>query len=327
MTRKFLIIRFSSIGDLFLTTPIARALHEKFPEAEIHYLTKKKFKFVIEDYPYIHKIISFDKRLSHALQQVNKEKYTDIIDLHNNLRSNYILSRVKAQKGRLRKYNIAKWLYVKFKWQVLPTTHIIDRYFEAAKMWGIVPDGKGPDVFIPPHDEVEIPQDWNKGFIAAVIGGTHFTKRMPMENWLTLLKDLQLPVVLLGGKEEEKAGSYLQHKLPGKVYNYCGKLRLFQSVSFLRQSEYVITHDTGLMHIAAALNKPMTVIWGSTDPKLGLGPYLQNGLYKYDASVVRGLRCHPCSKIGFSACPKKHFHCMKHQQVKEISKRVNLLMQ
>jgi ADP-heptose:LPS heptosyltransferase len=118
--------------------------------------------------------------------------------------------------------------------------------------------------------------------------------------------------VLLGGNTDKAVGEEVVNALGNKVYNACGKYNINQSASLLRQSNGVITHDTGLMHIAAAFNKKIVSVWGNTIPEFGMVPYFGNNLPTNGSIIaeVKGLSCRPCSKIGYDTCPKQHFKCM-----------------
>ena len=151
--------------------------------------------------------------------------------------------------------------------------------------------------------------------MAFAIGAQHFTKRLPTARIIELCERLQQPVILLGGKEDAATGeeivSYFQNRTPNNeqqtiVYNACGKYNLNGSASLVRQAEKVVSHDTGLMHIAAAFQKDIISIWGNTIPEFGMYPFRT----KYKVLEVHGLSCRPCSKIGYSKCPKGHFKCM-----------------
>ena len=103
------------------------------------------------------------------------------------------------------------------------------------------------------------------------------------------------------------------------VLNTCGQYSLHQSASLLRQAALVITHDTGLMHIAAALRKPIVSIWGSTIPEFGMTPFYPQDLAQNTTIEVKNLACRPCSKIGYEVCPKGHFRCMETIEVEKIT--------
>ncbi len=326
MSFKLLIIRFSSIGDIVLTTPVIRCIHEQKPEIEIHFLTKKRFAPIVESNPNISKVHSFNKQLSEVIPDLKKEKFDIIIDLHRNLRSHYVLLSLNRPHHTFNKLNIEKWLMVKLKINKLPRIHIVDRYLQAVKDLKIVNDGKGLDFFIPDDEEVDITgfPELRAGYYAFVIGGNHNTKILPADMVAEVCRKLNKPVVLLGGKDDVASGSIIENLTAGKTINMCGKLSLMESASFVRQSTAVISNDTGLMHIAAAFNKPIVSIWGNTIPEFGMYPYLRPETPSMIAEV-KGLKCRPCSKLGYKECPLKHFNCMRQQNIDVIASFVNNL--
>ncbi len=135
--KKFLIIRFSSIGDIVLTTPVIRCLKAQVPGAEVHYLTKKQFLPVLEANPYIDKIFTINDKVSEVLPELMEEDYNHIIDLHKNIRSKQVISSLKKPSTAFNKINIAKWLIVNLKIDRLPNVHIVDRYFETVQSLGV----------------------------------------------------------------------------------------------------------------------------------------------------------------------------------------------
>lgn len=312
---KFLIIRFSSIGDIVLTTPVIRCLKQQYPGAEIHYVVKKKFADVLKHNPYIDQLHLLDNNLDELVLRFKAERFDYIIDLHKTIRS-YLL-RIKLRRPVLtfRKLSIEKFLMNKFRINLLPkNTHIVERNLAAVKSIGVENDHKPVDYFISPSEEVQIttlPEAFQSGYIAFVIGGQHFTKRLPVEKIIGICRGINLPVLLLGGPEDIESGDRIQQALPEKVLNTCGRYALNQSVSLLKNANSVIAHDTGLMHIAGAFNKPIVSVWGGTSSELfGVWPYLNN---KQSEAVVKGLPCRPCSNFGLSKCPKGHFRCMVDQ--------------
>ncbi len=309
---KFLIIRFSSIGDIVLTTPVIRNLKEQFAGAELHYLTKKSFAPLLADNPYIDKIHLLDKSLSDIIPQLKKESFDYIIDLHHNLRSLIIRHKLKIKTFSFNKLNWQKWLMVHFKINKLPEQHIVNRYMSTLHEFHIKNDQKGLDFFIPDNsrfDPRQLPPLFHHGFISFVIGAGHFTKQMPDKKITQLINRINLPVLLLGGPDDFKKGEKIRINCGSKTYNLCGKLSIMQSASAVQQSTLVIAHDTGLMHIASAFKKVILSIWGNTIPAFGMYPYLPNPSSKI--YQVEGLQCRPCSKIGYQKCPKKHFRCMQ----------------
>lgn len=323
MPGKILIIRFSSIGDIVLTTPVMRCIKTHFPNAAIHYATKSQYVSLLEANPFIDKIHAFeDKKLPDLLARLDAEKFDLIIDLHHNLRTFLIKTNLGIEHRSFNKLNFKKWLMVKFKINKLPAKHIVDRYLETTKDFGVTNDGNGLDYFIPSQAHVDIttlPEPFHRGYIAFVIGAMHNTKKLPLNKAIELCNQLKYPIILIGGKEDTAMGDSIVAQSSNNMYNACGKYTLNQSASILQQAQKVIAHDTGMMHIAAALKKDIISIWGNTIPEFGMYPYFgnTNSLQAQRAShkilEVNGLSCRPCSKIGFEVCPKGHFKCMELQ--------------
>jgi len=320
--KKLLIIRFSSIGDIVLTTPVIRCLKQQVPEAEIHYVTKRQFLSVIEANPYIDWIITIEKKISEVVQQLKKENYDLLIDLHKNLRSKGIIWNLRKPSSTFSKINLEKWLIVNLKINRLPEVHVVDRYFRAVSRLRIKNDGLGLDYFIPPGDEVDLtslPASHQKGYTGWVIGAKHLTKIFPEDKIIEVCRKMSKPVVLLGGKEDFEKGERIRCSAGDQIYNACGKYNINQSASLVRQAEKIITNDTGLMHIAAAFKKEIISLWGNTIPEFGMYPYLPGDAERSHILEVKGLPCRPCSKLGFEKCPKGHFKCMKDINTENLS--------
>ena len=311
MKTKFLIIRFSSIGDIVLTSPVVRCLKNQFPEAEVHYLTKRRNKDLIQANPYIDKIHLLSDSLSDTIQKLKEENFDFIIDLHNNLRSLRVKFGLNTKSFSFNKLNIRKLLYTRFKLNYMPDGHIVGRNLETLRQFKIVDDGKGLDHFIPEADEFpmsSLPDSFQNGYIALVLAGTYATKRMPVEKYQKLISESQLPFLLLGGKSERQLAERILEWKSGNVIDFTGKLRINQSSSLVKNARLVISNDTGLMHIAAAFHKKILSVWGNTSPELGMFPFLPGE--GSEVLEIKGLSCRPCSKLGYHKCPKNHFRCM-----------------
>ena len=251
------------------------------------------------------------------MPQLQSEGFDFIADLHGNLRSRWVRLNLRKPGSSFPKLNFEKWLTVNLKGNYLPDVHIVDRYFEAARPLGVQNDGEGLEFH---YCDCEIPTSGSypsfvdqDNFIAASIGGTHATKRMPPEKWAELISGFSDPVVLLGGKEDRSQAEEIVRLLDQRAntWNACGELPLGGSAWIVQKACLVLSHDTGLMHIAAAFRKPIVAIWGNTIPELGMYPYKT----PFINLEVKGLPCRPCSKIGFKSCPKRHFKCMVEQDV------------
>jgi ADP-heptose:LPS heptosyltransferase len=320
---KFLILRFSSIGDIVLTTPVIRCLRKKFPDAEIHYATKKAFHPILQHNPYINKIHLLGESTSALIKELKAEKFDYLIDLHHNQRTLLIKLQLGVKSYSFDKINFEKWLMVNFKINRLPQKHIVDRYLETCFYLGVLNDGEGLDYFISKEEEINlnsIPVGFQSGYIGWVIGAKHNTKKFSAEKVERVIQALSKPVILLGGKEDKEVGEQICGNLRGNVVlNACGQYSLNQSASLVKQAALIITNDTGLMHIAAAYKKPVISIWGNTIPEFGMSPYYGNHSIRNSKFEIRNLECRPCSKLGYPACPKGHFNCMNLINEEEIS--------
>lgn len=320
---KLLVIRFSSIGDIVLTTPVVRCLKIQIPNAEIHFLTKSSFKEIVENNPYIDQIKFLQDDWQKMINDLQQEQYDYIIDLHHNIRTLRVKKALKAKAFSFNKLNIQKWLLTALKINILPSIHIVDRYFETVKTLAVINDGNGLDYFIPEKDCInnkDIPAQHQFGFIGIVIGAALNTKKMPVQKLQDLCSKIDYPIILLGGKEDKENGELIASIDDVKIYNACGKFNLNESADLVRKAKLIISHDTGLMHIAAAFKKPIFSIWGNTVPAFGMTPYYGNEVSITNIKYEVKIGCRPCSKIGYNKCPKKHFKCMLLQDVEQIAK-------
>ncbi|GAA4452069.1 glycosyltransferase family 9 protein [Rurimicrobium arvi] len=323
---KILVIRFSSIGDIVLTTPIVRCL-QQIPGAEVHYLTKASFVPVLEANPYIRKIHTLDEDWATMITALRQEQFEVVIDLHKNVRSARVRKALGVTAYDFPKLNVRKWLLVNLKINLMPDKSIVERYFEAVKPLGVHNDGKGLDYFIPEAEKTthkDIPMSHWAGYVGFVIGGSYATKKLPVEQWRRLCELSPIPVILLGGPEDREAGEEIAGIAPFKVYNSCGKFSLNESADLVKYAKVLVSNDTGLMHIGAAFQKPIVSLWGNTSPEMGMFPYYgfnnmnSNVAEKHVALERKNLSCHPCSKLGYGKCPKGHFKCMKQLEINDV---------
>ena len=341
---KILVLRFSSIGDIVLTTPVVRALAQQVPGAAVHFATKPGYRGLLEANPYVAKVHCLGGSLGELVQELRAEQFDYIVDLHNNLRTRLIKLQLGVKSSSFDKLNWQKWLLVNFKIDRLPRVHIVQRYLAAGAALGIKDDGRGLDYFIPTGQEVALttlPAPFAAGYVAVAIGAQHATKRLPVNKLIELCAKLARPIVLLGGPEDESVAHVIEqafetqavaaqptasipdspYYFPARspnlqfpkvlIHNGCGRYSLHQSASLLRQASFVVSHDTGLMHIAAAFGKEIFSVWGNTVPAFGMYPYKT----EFRVLEVQGLSCRPCSKIGFDKCPQGHFKCMREQNL------------
>ena len=322
---KILVVRFSSIGDIVLTSPVIHAIKSQLKDVEIHYLTKKPFESLVSSNPSIRKVLTIEKSIDEVMPQLKAENYDRILDLHNNVRSRSLKMKLKKPMDSFPKLNWQKWLLVRFKVNKMPKVHVVDRYFLAAKNLGVKKDSSPIQFYIDDTNQVDVFNEFEVNpneFIAIAIGAQFATKRMPIELLKNVLEEIKKPVVLIGGEVDKEMAIELMKISKANVKDATGKYNLQQSASIVQQANKLLTNDTGMMHIAAAFNTQIISVWGNTTPDLGMYPYRASE-ESFSVHEVDGLKCRPCSKIGYQECPKKHFRCMMDQDVDAIIKDLN----
>lgn len=318
---KILVVRFSSIGDVVLTTPVIRCLKTQIPDLELHYLTKKSMFSILEGNSHVDRFYTIEKSIGEIIPQLKSEQYDVLIDLHHNVRTLKLKRALGVKSYAFPKKNIAKFLLTTFKVNRMPKVHVVDRYFEAVKPLGVSNDGKPCEVILNVGDVVDLRANQlvSGSFVAVAMGAQYATKQMPVQLLSTVLSGVGFPVVLLGGKEDRQRAKELQDALPGQqMIDFTGQLSLKQSAYLCKEAKVLLTGDTGLMHIASAFETPAVSVWGNTVPDLGMYFYAPQKPESYSIHQVEGLRCRPCSKIGYQSCPKKHFNCMSLQDTGAI---------
>lgn len=321
---KFLLVRFSSIGDIVLTTPVIRCMKKQLPDAEIHFLVKDSFRAVVEHNPYIDKIHVLAHSWELMIEELQSEGYDYIIDLHHNAKTLRLKNALKVKSFSFYKLNMQKYIFTSLKINLLPSVHIVDRYLKTVASFGVKNDGEGLDYFIASNEitkQEDIPVSHSAGYIACVIGAAHGTKRWPVHKWKLFCEQMNHPIILLGGKEDAQNGDLIASVDSIKVYNACGRFKLNESADLIKKAKLVITNDTGLMHIAAAFKKPIISLWGNTVPVFGMTPYF--GDSSIQSNIMQSnVWCRPCSKIGYDKCPLGHFKCMENISVDELLLKV-----
>jgi ADP-heptose:LPS heptosyltransferase len=318
-TTRILIIRFSSIGDIVLTTPVVRRLKLQLEgDIEVHYLTKKSFASLLTSNPHITKVHTIEKATAEVIEELRELDFDYIIDLHKNVRSAMVKRDLRGLSFTLDKLNFKKWWFVNFGIDRMPKTHIVDRYLDTIRGFGTEDDAKGLDFFIPEDSEVDLkstPEFLHTGYVALAIGAAHVGKRMSKEQLTEVLGNIDLPVVLIGGPQDLELADQLSVNR-SQVYNACGKYSVLESASLIRQAQVVIAGDTGMMHIASAFGKCIVSVWGCTVPELGMGPYRP-----HPKSIIiepKDLTKRPCSKLGNRCKYGEKDRCITHNSAQGI---------
>lgn len=326
---KTLVIRFSSIGDIVLSTPLLRVLRASMPGGQIDYVTKKEYAELVRSNQNLNVTYAFDastgfEGLKELKRTLKRERYDLVVDIHNSLRSRYLRSMTGVKRiVTIDKPYRERFLLVTLKKNVFKELKsVADRYIDAVRDFGVVNDGKGLELHIP--DEIQFGVS---GKVAAkrlnrfskVIGlcpsARHATKRWLPERFVEVgkkyIREKDAAVMIFGGPEDvtycgDIARALKAHAEGERVIDWTGQLSLLETAAAMEFCDVIITNDTGLMHIAVAKGRKVVAIFGSTVKEFGFFPLSEE-------SVVverQGLACRPCSHVGRSECPEEHFRCM-----------------
>jgi len=323
--KKILIIRLSSLGDVLLTYPLISLLRKKEPEAQIDFLVKQKFIDAIKFNPYLNSILSLtEENLKDIKSIIRKNSYDIVIDLQNNLRSHQLYPfSFKTKIFRFKKPTLKKLLLVLFKLNLLKNNFSIAYHYIKT----LYPDFKQYELDlyfnIPSEKEVQsfnkIPSEFaHKKIIGICPGAKHFTKRYPVEKFKILIEKLiekDFAVAIFGGTEDKEICTALE--IHPSVKNFQNENDLLETASLMKKCTAIITNDSGLMHLASLIKIPVVAIFGSTVKEFGFFPIYKNSVIVEN----QNLSCRPCSHIGKSECPKKHFKCMNEIQPETILRK------
>jgi heptosyltransferase-2 len=316
----------SSIGDVILTSPLIRQLHENFPKTQIDFLIRTEYADLVKYNPYLSNILQFDvntgyKGLRELKYFVKKQGYDIVIDLHRNFRS-FILRRFSPKPTilKINKNRIIRLLRVKFNINLYKRFHdknisIAEKYLKVASNLMPIKNDLRLELFLPQKVADKSKQLWRRleseGFHVIIApGARHFTKRWPPELYSELILKINQTfgwrTLLVGSKDETSLIQDVQKKTGEASEFSAGYFSLLETAALIKSAPLFISNDSGLMHIAAAFETPQIAIFGSTTQELGFFPINPN------ASVVenKNLNCRPCTHIGRKSCPKKHFKCM-----------------
>jgi heptosyltransferase-2 len=339
---KTLIVRFSSVGDIVLSSLLVRVFRRRFPHAQIDYLVKAEFAGLVRGNPNISRVIELPtgatfSDLRNLRQKIRASGYDLIIDIHDSLRSRYV-SLGARRVLRFRKRKLARFLLVRFKWDVYPflggAPGVAERYIEPVRHLGVTDDGKGLDVFPEERDHQKAEATFREvggppetAVIGIAPSTRHGNKQWPAQKFaetiLMLLQDQNIACILLGSQtEHERCALIMNHVLSAapeaRIINTAGSLVLTEAAALMDRCSVVLANDSGLMHIAAARKRKVIALFGPTVRQFGFFPY------GTDSVVLErsDLGCRPCTHIGLPSCPKEHFRCLEEIQPEDVVKSV-----
>jgi lipopolysaccharide heptosyltransferase II len=314
-----LAVRFSSIGDVLLTTPLLRAIRRRHPGARITVLTKQAYAPLLSHNPHLDQVlgVSPERTLTKLARELRAARFTHLLDLHKSLQSRAVRALVPGRWATYPKHRVARAVLIHTKRNLYRDARPVpERYFAAARGLDVIPDGEPPDLFLADGTEPEI-AEWlmragmmpEQQLVALAPGTAHATKRWPLEHWRSLVNQLlkkDLGIVVVGGPEDAALGASLTEVAGGRTLNAAGRFGLQHTGALLQRASAVVSGDTGVMHMATAVRTPAVALFGPTVRHFGFFPYTGR------AEVIElGLSCRPCSSKGGPECPLGHHRCMR----------------
>ncbi|MBC8183955.1 lipopolysaccharide heptosyltransferase II [candidate division KSB1 bacterium] len=338
--QKILLIRLSSIGDILLTTPVIRVLKLTFPNCTIDFVVKNQFAELLENHPSLNRLYKLEKgnnnqTLKKIKRQIKNNNYDLIVDLHKNFRSYCLTFRVGAKKiVRYTKFVFRRFLFVKLKInlfkQIIP---IFERYFLALVPFNIQYDDSGLEIYFNKQTEKKIKTTYEHFinnqddiFIGIAPGASFATKRWTIEGFQNVItyfiEQQNVKIILFGNKLDRELIESLHITKNQNILNSAGNLSISETGVLMDRCHVVLTNDSGLLHLASALKKPVVAIFGSTTEELGFFPSTTKNIVIQNSN----LKCRPCSHVGRNKCLKDHFKCMKDITSNEVIKAVEKLV-
>lgn len=312
---SILVVRFSSIGDILLTTPLIRALNRRHPEARLVFATKRAFAPLVTDNPHLAQVVALepDEPVRHFAARLRAFAPTHGLDLHGSLRSLALRALVGGRWHGYRKRKVSRAWLISTKIDSYEIhTPVAERYFEAARDLDVRPDG-GPPEFLLGAGARARAAEWlaarglERARVAALApGAAHFTKRWPLAHWAALAERLRAAgyaPVIVGGAADRGVAQRLADQAP----SVAGEFSLQETGALLAASAVVVSGDTGVMHMATAVRVPLVALFGPTVSQFGFFPYAPAAPH---AVLEVAIDCRPCSAQGGDRCPMGHHRCL-----------------
>jgi heptosyltransferase-2 len=307
---RILIVRFSSLGDIVLISPVTRALRQAYPQTRMTVLVKRAYEPIARALPGVDDVEIFDSNqgLWPLAARVRSADYDLMVDLHANIRSHLLAWSGRAKQIlRYHKRRLARMSIVYYPASSIATRHTVDAYLQVLQPLGISDCDRSPELLLPDtgndevterlHTEGIFPSDLLMGIAP---GASHPTKQWPA-SYFAELADYMVRT----------------HDLNGT-----GRMDLTILPAAIQRCHIMVSNDSGPMHIASAVKTPVIGLFGPTHPRLGFSP-LGSG----DRALSLHLPCSPCSLHGEKSC-KIHTHaCLKDLTVECVISEVEQLLQ
>lgn len=313
--KKILIIQTAFIGDVILATPLIETLNHNFSGCQIDFMVKKGNEGLLVGHPLISHIYSFDKEnkarsLFTNISEIRREKYDLVVNLQRFASSGIIAGFSGGKKIIGFKKNPISWLFSqKFDHSIGDGAHEVDRNLSLIESFchEII---RKPRLY-PTQENIEkIHPLISTPFICLAPASVWKTKEAPLEKWLEVISAVahDMQIYLVGAPNDKELCEDIRSKSGrSNIENLCGRLTLIETASLFSFARRVYVNDSGPLHIASAMNTPVTAFFCSTVPDFGFGPLSD------DSKIfeVENLACRPCGFHGKTVCPEGHFKCGK----------------
>jgi len=338
LPHKTLVLRLSSIGDIILSSPLLRVLRKSAgKDARIDFVVRKEYAELVRYSHHLSIVHEYDvesgfEGLKELAKTLYNEHYELVVDIHDSIRTKFLRAACRSKETVVvDKRKFERWLLVNMKRNAYDDNlSVAERYIETVEKYGVKNDGKGLEIFIPDSTQFEISGKMAKlklnefeKVIGICPGSKHFTKRWQKEKFAEVAvkaaKEFNAKVLLFGGGDERADCHFVEDAVTRQVSeknvsDFAGELSLLETAAAMEFCDIVLTNDSGLMHLAAAKQKKIVAIFGSTVEQFGFFPY------GTESKVIenKNLDCRPCTHIGRKSCPKEHFKCMNEISVEEV---------
>lgn len=315
---NILVIQTSYIGDVILSTSLLESLHLRFPLAKIDILLRKGNEGLLTNHPFLNEILIWDKKnnkyfnLFKLWTKIRRKKYDLVFNLQR-FASTGLLTGFSGGKQTIGfKENSFSFLFhkkIEYGFAIdKKNKHEVERYHQLLKEY--VSAEPSPMRLYPDKESFEKIKNFQiKKYVVVSPASVWFTKQYPKEKWVELINHLpvEFDIYLLGGKNEEKLCESIRNQSNNfSVRNLAGKLSFLESAALMVKAEMTFSNDSGPLHIASAMNAPITAVFLSTVPEFGFGPRSSNSKI---VETKEKLDCRPCGVHGHMQCPKGHFKC------------------
>ena len=329
-TPRILLVRFSSLGDVLLTTPLIRALRARYPAATLTALTKQAWAPLLTANPHLDSVLAIapGQSLVPLARALRAARFTHLLDLHGSVRTRVLRLLVPGTWSGFNARRRARRILIRSHQDTYgATVPVPERYFEAARSLAVEPDQGAAELFLSPAAEARaetwlsrVGLDDAAALVVLAPGSAHATKRWPVRHWRRLASDLVrqgYAVVLIGGPADRVLAAEIATAAGRRAASAAGDLDLQAGGALVSRARVCVSGDTGPMHLATAVGTPVVALFGPTVQQFGFFPYRAPAVV-----LERELACRPCSGKGGGRCPLDHHRCLEEILPEEVLPRI-----